>query len=390
MAVGRVVSWRRFGRQGAGLVPGTLRPADVASLYGLDAFARNGIHGEGQTIAFVEFAAPQAADDAAFWQTHSLAPELNRPAGIVHVDRSPSDPMALDETDLDLQYAGALAPAARLTAYVVSDQTDVGGFLGALYDALARIAADGTRIVSISLGTGERVFSAAQGIVAPALGRFWQDAPAYAADLDALIRDGGLLVFVAAGDAGAYAGLPFGDHTPQPSWPATQPAVLAVGGTQLQLPGDLSSGEQAWGGQSLDPFSPGYTPANTLPLASGGGGLSAVFPAPARQACLGLGLRGTPDLAAFAGPLLVVSGGQETSVWGTSAAAPIAAAAAALIAQAAGALPTADQLCAAAHDIASGNNWNNTLLLNGLTTFFAAGPGYDLCTGNGRLALGTP
>ena len=384
----KVTSWKRFARQNrVAASGGTLQPRDIANLYGLDAFYQRSLYGQGQSIAFVEFAGPNAPDDARFWTAYSVAPGLNRPVSAVSIDRAPSDPAALDETDLDVQYAGALAPGARLAAYVISDQSDLPDFLGQMYDALTQIAADGIRIVSISLGTGERAFVAATDIRAPLAGRSWSDARAYGADLDALIRDNGLLVFVAAGDSGAYAGLPFGDHTPQPSWPATQPAVLAVGGTQLITPGTLGSGEQAWGGQCMDPLAPAYDPSNTLPQASGGGGLSTVFAAPARQAGLGLGHRATPDIAAFAGPLVIAEGAREITIWGTSASAPIAAAGAALLAQASGAVPTVEQLCTAARDVSSGNNWNNTLLLNGLSAYASAGPGYDLCTGMGRLAL---
>jgi kumamolisin len=374
------------GQRQVGGQAGVLTPRDLARMYGLEPFYASGICGQGTTIAFLEFAPPSAADDARFWRQHSLAPERNTPVATVSLPGAQPDPGALDETDLDLEYAGALAPGARLVTYLLSDQTDAAGFLGQVYDALAWIAADGVRIVSISLGTGERQFAAAARIEAPAAGRGWRDPLSYAADLDALVDRAGLLVFAAAGDSGAYGGAPFGDPVPQPVWPAVQPSFLAVGGTQLARPGDPWSGEEAWGGQTGDPAAPGYNPANTLGQASGGGGCSRLFPPSPAQAALGLTGRGTPDVAAFAGPLLVTDRGRDIPVWGTSAAAPIAAAMAALATEAHGRLPARSAIVAAARDVVRGNNWNDALMAEGLTTFYAAAPGLDLCTGAGRVA----
>ena len=383
------VSWKRLARRQAVTTSAaaTLTPRDVSALYGLDAYYGRGVYGQGQSIGFIEFARPDAGDDARFWRTFSLAPQFNAVAATIDVDRAASDPGALDETDLDLQYAGALAPAARLVAYVISDSASPAVFLGQLYDALQRAAADGIGIISISLGTGELGLADTGPITAPLSGRAWPDSASYLPDLDALVQRNGLLVFVAAGDAGAYAGLPYGDLQPQPSWPAVQPAMIAVGGTQLTSPGNLPSGEEAWGGQTLDRLAPGYSAANTLPQASGGGGVSAIFAAPPDQAALGLGGRATPDICAFSGPLVIADHGQQVTIWGTSAAAPIAAAITALAAQAAGALPTRGQVLARAQDVCLGNNWNSALWTQGLTTFFSAGPGYDLCTGWGRVVI---
>jgi subtilase family serine protease len=371
----------------ASLPAGTLRPRDLAQLYGFQRLYDQGIYGQGQRIGFVEFAPPAAADDQAFWSRESVAPHLNTPVKLVRVDGAAGDPAALGETDLDLQYAGALAPAAALVAYLISDRGSVEDFLGALYDALVTAVRDGVRIVSISLGTSDNLFGRAGRITSRLTGQSWPDALSFAQAFDGVIRDHGLVVFVAAGDSGAYGGLPFGDPEPQPIWPAIQPAVIAVGGTQLAEPGCVRSGEEAWGGQTFLPELPGYNPANTLPQASGGGGVSRFLAAPADQAALGLPGRATPDIAAFAGPLAIVYRGRPLAVWGTSASAPIAAATTALLATAAGRLPTRTDFYAGAADVTSGNNWNDELLFSLLETYYVAGQGYDLCTGAGTPSL---
>ena len=371
-------------RPGSAPASPTLVPADLAALYHLDAFYGRGLYGQGESIAFIEFASPKAADDAAFWARYSLAPTLNRPVATVDPAGVGSTASALDETDLDLEYAGALAPGATLTAYLVDATLPLGAFTGALWQALADIARSGTRIVSISLGAGERDVAASGPFTDPTTGTTHGDFRSFAAALDDWLSALGLVVFVAAGDSGPYASFPAGTAV-QASWPAVQAGVVAVGGTQLARPGDLTSGEEAWGGQIADPSAPGYNPSNTLPRASGGGGPAAYVTAPAYQAALAAPTRRTPDVAAFAGPLRIVDQGQEIPVWGTSAAAPITAAIAALYHQATGRDLGHAALYAGARDVASGNDTNSALLDAGLATLYRASTGYDLCTG-----MGTP
>lgn len=380
------VSLRSIARQraqsGGGAGP-ALVPFDVAALYGIDRLHSLGFHGEGEHIGFVEFTPPNAEDDRQFWSQHSLQPQLNTPARSVSIGGGSADPPALTETDLDLQYAGALAPAASLTAYVVSAAGSLESFLGSMYDALHQAAEDGAQVVSISLGTSESLLASLGRVRSRRAGRSWQGFARYSQAFDQLVRSRELRVFAAAGDSGAYAGSPLQWSPPQPIWPAIQPSVLAVGGTQLATPGDVGSGEQAWGGQTLLPWLPAYNPANTLTTASGGGGVSRLIPPPDYQLGLGFKGRATPDIAAFAGPLTIVDQGRSLSVWGTSASAPIAAASTALVHQACGRWPAHADFYAAARDVTAGNNWNNLLALLLHLRFYRAASGYDLCTGAG-------
>lgn len=359
-----------------------LVPTDLASLYHLNRFYAQNVYGQGESIAFVEFAPPKATDDSTFWSRYSLKPSLNSTVATVMPSGTVSQAQALGETDLDLQYAGSLAPGATLTAYVMNESLALDAFLPTLWNVLREIAGSGTRIVSISLGAGEQDCGAAAPFTDPVSGTSWSDLPSFAADLDAWLTENDLHVFVAAGDSGAYAAFP-NDSTVQASWPAVQGSIVAVGGTQLAIPGILSSGEQAWGGQDVDPAQGGYNPSNTLTQASGGGGPSGFVVSPAYQANLGIRTRVTPDVAAFAGPLLIVDNAEEIPVWGTSAAAPITAAICALYHQATGSYLTHSLLYTASRDITSGNNFNNALLEAGLGTFYTAGPGFDACTGAG-------
>jgi subtilase family serine protease len=378
--MGRARSFRTLVMAQAAATP--LLPQDVAALYNLDVFYSRNMYGQGESIAFVEFCAPKASDDASFWSQYSLSPSLNKAVKTVDPSGAASEAAALVETDLDLQYAGALAPGAALTAYVVDGSLALGPFTSALWQVLVAVAKSGTRIVSISLGAGEIDVAAAGPFVDPTSGTSYADFASFAQALDDWIAAQGLLVFVAAGDSGAYASYP-DDDAVQASWPAVQAGAIAVGGTQLQTPGDTTSGEEAWGGQTVDPSAPGYNTANTLPQASGGGGPAIYVSAPPYQAALGVATRQTPDVAAFAGPLLVVNDGQGVEVWGTSAAAPITAAIAALYHQSTGKWLNQTALYQAARDITTGSNTNSALLQAGLMAIDYAGVGYDLCTGAG-------
>lgn len=363
-----------------------LRPRDIAALYQLHPLYAKGWKGQGVHIGFVEFCRPNQPDDQMFWAGESLDPALNTPVNVVDVDASASDPHALSETDLDIQYVGALAPGAKLTAYLISDRGSVEAFMGQMYDAVNQAISDGVQILSISLGTGDRLVAGAGAI--SAAHKSWSGQTPYLNDFDALITSNRLMAFVAAGDSGAYGGLPFGDNRPQPIWPAIQSSVISVGGTQLAIPGDLTSREEAWGGQTLDPAGPYFNRSNTLPHASGGGGVSSLAPAPFYQSHLGYSGRATPDISAFSGPLQIIFQGNAMSIWGTSAAAPIAAAVAALILQGTGHILTHHDLYAHARPVTSGNNWNNQLAQMHLDTVFTSQSGYSLCTGQGTLAAG--
>jgi len=198
-----------------------------------------------------------------------------------------------------------------------------------------------------------------------------------------------LTVVVASGDNGAI-----GNGSTKPvrevSLPASEPLVLAAGGTSLTanpVTGAYIS-ETAWNTQ------PG-------PSASGGG-FSRLFPRPSYQDGVpGIGAtRGVPDVSADAwsgtGMALAFSapgGGYEyIGAGGTSAAAPFWAALIALADQEAGhplgfVNPAIYQIARgpdyhkAFHDITTGNN---TVSINGVTvTGYQAGPGWDPVTGWG-------
>ncbi|HEX3719123.1 MAG TPA: choice-of-anchor tandem repeat GloVer-containing protein [Verrucomicrobiae bacterium] len=189
----------------------------------------------------------------------------------------------------------------------------------------------------------------------------------------------GQTMFQASGDDGAY---------PQAVFPPSDdPNVTVVGGTLLTTtgPGGPWSGETTWSGS--------------------GGGSSVTFPLPTWQQGLSTPANGgstrfrnIPDVAAIADVSiwLVAFNGEQGSIGGTSAAAPIWAGFAALANQQAVAqgqpaigfinpnlyaIGRGANYTSAFHDITTGNNTNAA----SPTNYFAV-PGYDLCTGWGTPA----
>ncbi len=178
----------------------------------------------------------------------------------------------------------------------------------------------------------------------------------------------GVSIFAAAGDLG----------TRYPSYPATSPNVVAVGGTHLDL--DKNGAVVSETGWSF----------NGYPSGAGGGGCSAYEPAPAAQASVATPLcgphRATPDVSLVADPASGVSvyfSGRYNGhtgwfvVGGTSAATPMIAARAATT----GLFVDADMIYSGVlsiRDITSGDNGQPCT------------DGYDLCTGVGSWINATP
>ena len=192
----------------------------------------------------------------------------------------------------------------------------------------------------------------------------------------------GVTVTVAAGDNGSSDGQSgSGAHV---DFPASSPHALACGGTSLR--GDATTGvissETVWN----DGASGGAT----------GGGVSDAFDLPSWQASAGVPAqagaaapaagRGVPDVAGCADPATgyqVLVDGQATVIGGTSAVAPLWAGLISRLAQSTGkpfgliqsllyADVTAGTAASGFRDITSGSNGA-----------YAAGPGWDACTGLG-------
>ncbi|MBV8972581.1 MAG: hypothetical protein JO290_09855, partial [Sphingomonadaceae bacterium] len=332
------------------------RPNTVGAIYGFPAGAAAGA---GQTIGIIELGGGFRASDtaAAFAAMGLAAPEVVA-VGVSGGTNDPtSDPNANGEVALDIQVAGGVAPGARIAVYFAPNTTQ--GFV----DAISTAVHDKTNapsVISISWGSAE-VSWTAQALTA----------------MQAALKDAatlGVTVFAASGDNLASDGVD--DGAAHVDFPASSPYVVGCGGTRLTASGTARQGEVVWNAGS------GGT----------GGGVSAKFARPAFQAQANVpsgpagGGRGVPDVAGDADPAsgyLIVVDGQTQQIGGTSAVAPLWAGLTAAINSAAGkpvgfALPVLYGNAQRFNDITEGDNKVGSV-------GFAAGPGWDACTG-----LGTP
>jgi kumamolisin len=331
-------------------------PVQVAKAYN---FPPN--KGANQTIAMIELGGGFSSSDlSTYWRQLDLPAVSVTAIGVDGATNSPTgDPDSADgEVTLDIQVAGAVAPAAKIAVYFGTN-TDQG-----FYDAISAAVYDKTRkpsVISISWGMPEDHW------IPQSMNAF-----------NALFHDAALLgitVCAAAGDNGSSDGDTDGaDHV---DFPASSPWVLACGGTSLILAGTKITSETVWN----DGDSGGAT----------GGGVSNHFSEPAYQASVNVPTpatgnptgRGVPDVAGNADPAtgyIVIVGGQEMVVGGTSAVAPLWAGLIALLNERIGKpvgwlnskLYSKLAPAKALHDITVGNNGD-----------YSAGVGWDPCTGWG-------
>jgi subtilase family serine protease len=197
------------------------------------------------------------------------------------------------ETDLDVQWAYAMAPGAHIVLAVAkSDDTrDVAQVVREVLPAYPGA------IVTQSFGMDETGL-ASDPLLVPTFGPMYLD----------IVRHGGTVV-ASSGDFGASNGTELEGTEPaaMAAYPASDPLVLAVGGTEgnpypdgLLTDAGAYGGEQAW--NEISPFGmPG----------AGGGAPSAVFDAPPWQRSLHTKARLEPDVSYNAalvdGALVIVS-----------------------------------------------------------------------------------
>ena len=340
----------------------TFTPPQLASLYGFPAG-----DGAGQCIAIVELGGGYRATDI---QQYFRGLGIDKPPTVVDVNvgtgrNTPTgDANGPDgEVALDIEIAGAIAPAAKIAVYFAPNSD--AGFIQAV-NAAVTDKTNRPSVISISWGGPEAIWQAQS---AQAFNRVLQAAAAQ-----------GITVCAASGDSGSGDGLQDGaDHV---DFPASSPYVLGCGGTQLDaLPGQGIRGEVTWDDEAAGG-------------GAGGGGVSTMFDVPAWQKGLTVALadgssrplakRGVPDVAGDASPQTgyeVSIAGTPAVMGGTSAVAPLwaaliarinAAASAAAGASAGWINPVLYKHPGALRDITKGSNGT-----------YAAASGWDACTGLG-------
>ncbi len=334
----------------------------LAKIYGFP----TGVTGKGQCIAIIELGGGyKTADITNYFKTLGIKKPVVKAVSVDGGKNAPTTPNSADgEVLLDIEVAGAVAQEATLVVYFAPN-TDQG-FL----DAITKAVHDTTNkpsVVSISWGAAEMNWTQ------QAMTNFNETFKAAA-----LL---GVTICVASGDNGSSDGVT--DGKVHVDFPASSPYVLACGGTKLLTDSsDKITSETVW-----------HAASNSAT----GGGVSDFFPLPDYQANTNIPVslntnfkgRGLPDVAGDADPSTgykVLVDGQQFVIGGTSAVAPLMAGLIALINQQKGkpagfinpVLYSTPNLC---RDITSGDN--KTTQTN---TGYAAGKGWDACTGWGVLS----
>ena len=356
----------------AGVAPrnapdGSLSTPEIAKLYGFP----SGLDGTGQCIAIIELGGGFRTKDLT---TYFKALKLPKPkvvaVGIDSGHNAPGDP-ADGEVMLDIEVAGAVAPKATIAVYFApnTDQGFLDALLGAIHDTRRKPS-----VVSISWGAPEDLAWTAQARNA------FHNAMADAAAL-------GVTVCCAAGDDGSsdIRTVSQRDGRAHADFPASSPYALACGGTKLVGTGTTIQSEVTWNEGNRG----GAT----------GGGVSVFFPPPPYQSTVAVPPspkrttgRGVPDVAGNADPATgyrIVLNGAWTSIGGTSAVAPLWAGLVALLNQRMTALGKPPvgflQPVLYAHPDAFRDITVGTNDIDGTVGKYAAGPGWDPCTGLGSV-----
>lgn len=405
-------------------------PGDVATEYDIQSAYGQGYTGTGQTIVIVGQSAILNSDIEAFETASGLpvkdpTPILVPNSGTSHIFNDGDE----TESDLDLEWSGAIAKGANISFVYTGSEVNNGAF-----DAI-------TYAVDNSIGT---IISSSYGDCETDLGSF---------NLESILARAasqGQTVLSAAGDDGATDCFGISDlttaqqQTNAVDYPASSAYVTGVGGTEISQANSayLTPGKGYWeavGSNDIVTSVLQYIPEQSWNedsancgvsdcLAAGGGGASALYSKPSWQTALtpADGKRDVPDVslnAAINNPGYLFcssdqtdwSQGQQAScnsgfrdsfsgapTWagGTSFATPIFAGMVAIINQQQGyttgqglinpALYTlAASSATAFHDITTGNNScpKGTGLCSSVVTGFAAGAGYDQVSGLGTVDL---
>jgi subtilase family serine protease len=317
-------------------------PQQMLHAYGIDQIANQGA---GQTIGIVDgYDYASVESDLGVFTTQFGLPACTKANGCLTVvyatgTKPPANAGWSGETSLDVQWAHAIAPLAKILLVEAPN-----GTVKALLQAVPVAVLNGATVINMSWGTNNE--------------------PANEQSLDPLYFNNAAVTYInASGDSGINL---FG-------YPGASPLVVGAGGTTMKLDasGNILS-EVGWSGS--------------------GGGQSVYFAEPSYQTGFqSSGKRGVPDVAYNASPATGVpvydsEAGDWGQVGGTSAASPQWCAIVAI----------ANSIRAGMGKSTIGTNFLNTIYasptaLNDITkgsnggcgTECHAGPGYDFVTGLG-------
>jgi len=369
-------------------------PTQVEAAYHLPALYSKGITGKGETIVIVDaYGSPTISDDVAQFDDYlglgSPPLRIVKYGNVPAFDSSNGDMVGwAGETSLDVEYAHAGAPGAKIVLVEAANDDD-STLVGAVKYAVTHHLGD---VISMSWGWAEQDDPADNG--------------AYNSVFTAAAK-AHITVVVSSGDTGVSGYNNNGNYISHPvvSFPASSPLVTAVGGTELNLnaSGGRAGLDSAWNDTYDTAVNDGFFGDDGPNPFATGGGKSVLFKRPSYQsgvASVTGGSRGVPDISMSASAKDSVNvyeswygvDGGWTPTAGTSESAPMFAAIVALADQVAkhslGPINAALYKLGAEHApgivrVASGNN---TVSFGSTTVHgYTVKNGYNLVTGLGTV-----
>jgi subtilase family serine protease len=380
----------------------------IQTAFNLPPLYKAGVSGKGETIIIVDsYGSPTVRHDLAVFDkgSHLAAPPkltIIQPAGKVAPYKANDNREGwAGETDLDVEYAHAIAPDAKLVLVETptAENEGITGFPQIVTAEKYAINHHLGGVISQSFSATEQSFAHLSQIL-----------KLRGAYTDAASK--GVTVLAASGDSGA-ADVKYNGETyflyPVTSWPDSDPLVTGIGGAQLHLnaSGHNTKTPTVWNDSYNKPTLSYITGSSQDSPLAGGGGKSVAFTRPWYQASVASVVgdrRGVPDIsmsgACNGGADMYQSFAGQPAGWyptcGTSEATPEFAGIVALADQEAhhplGLVNPYLYIMSAFHmpglvDIVSGNNtvsfqqggkWHRV-------TGFSAAPGYDLASGVGTV-----
>ncbi len=309
-------------------------PAEVRAAYGLNAVYSAGYRGEGETIVITDaYGSGTIQNDAAAFSYYMNLPPVDLTiVGGQGLDQNPHNGWA-DEVTLDVEWAHAIAPAAKIVLVVATDRSS-------LDEAVNRA------VVHHYGNTITNSWSIPEGYGNPAaqlsMNRILKAAAAQGVDVN-----------FSSGDYGdnryEFAQIVTVD------FPGSSPYATSIGGTSLVLNADNSvKFETGWGtnltriSDAQPTYAPVVPPNNSRASGYGfqfgsGGGTSGNYARPSWQSGLSGTMRQVPDISAIGDPytgveIIETIGGQLSvgTIGGTSLSSPVFSGIMALAAQKAG------------------------------------------------------
>lgn len=237
-------------------------PTQIQHAYGFDILYKAGVYASGQNIAVATYDGFNVQDVQDYYKMNKITPTPTVDVVSFNGVATYNADSAL-ETQTDAEFSGMIAHGAAIHVFASAENSDTGE--AALFTAI--VDDNRSKVVNYSWGSCESNVASDH---LQAMDKIFAQAAAQ-----------GINVFVASGDSGSDC---LQDGSAVADFPASNPNVMAVGGTTLTLVDGLAS-ETAWSGS--------------------GGGISKLYPKPSYQSGLSATLypkRGYPDVAFNADP----------------------------------------------------------------------------------------